>query len=118
MKTAVDFADKKNRDLVTTINNRCDGNYRYIERLSDQIEDLQNRSRRNNIVIHGIPEGAEGDRTCEEFVSDFLSNHMKLEGAEDVEIERASSNTSTWRCPSRATSPVQNKPSKTEANPP
>ena len=86
---AADFADKKNRDLVTTINNRCDGNCRYIERLSYQIEDLQNRSCRNNIVIHGIPEGAEGDRTCEEFVSDFLSNHMKLEGAEDVEIEQA-----------------------------
>ena len=30
-----------------------------------------------------------GDRTCEEYVSDFLSNHMTLGGAEDVDIERA-----------------------------
>ena len=32
---------------------------------------------------------AEGDKTCEEFVSDFLTNHMKLEGVAGVEIERA-----------------------------
>ena len=86
LKVASEFADKKNRDLAATINNRCDGSYRYIDRLTSQFEDLQNRSRRNNIIIHGIPQGAEGDKTCEEFVSDFLTNHMKLEGAADVEI--------------------------------
>ena len=117
LKVASEFAGKKNRDLVATINNRCDGNYRYIDRLTSQIEDLQNRSRRNNIIIHGIPEGAEGDKTCEEFVSDFLTNHMKLEGAADVEIERAHRTSAYKHTHPSVINPTRNDSTETKANP-
>ena len=32
-----------------------------LKKVNEQIVDLVNRSKRNNIVIHNIPEGAEGD---------------------------------------------------------
>ena len=64
-------------------------NYSEIAKLKNQNEDLQNRSRRNNIILHGIPEGAEGSQKCEEFVSSLIINHMKLQDGEAIEIERA-----------------------------
>ena len=60
-----------------------------IRRIEDHIDDINNRNRRNNIVIHGVPEGSEAGQTCEEFVHDLLTNHLKLEGANSIEIDRA-----------------------------
>ena len=41
-----------------------------VDALKDEIEELQNRSRRNNLVFYNIPEKAEkGD--CISFVQDF-----------------------------------------------
>ena len=55
--------------------------------LEKKLDDLENRSKRNNIVIWNIPEGAEKDTSCQEIVSNILSVHMQLEG--DLEIMRA-----------------------------
>ena len=54
-----------------------------------KLEDLENRSKRNNIVIWNIPEGAEKDSSCQDIyiVSNILNQHMKLE--DDLEIMRA-----------------------------
>lgn len=60
---------------------------RYAE-LEMKIDDLENRSKRNNIVLWNIPEGSEMDKTCEVFVKEFIMQHMELPG-ETVEIERA-----------------------------
>ena len=38
-----------------------------VEVLKDEIEELQNRSRRNNLVFYNIPEKAEG-RDCMSFI--------------------------------------------------
>ena len=58
--------------------------------LENRITDLQNRSRRNNIVIWNVPEGSEKDTLIVEFVKrSLLIDHMKLEGAENIEIMRA-----------------------------
>ena len=60
-----------------------------VEKLKDEIEELQNRSRRNNLVFYNIPENAEkGD--CISFIQDFISQHMGLETVcGHVELERA-----------------------------
>ena len=62
-----------------------------IEKLTDRVEDQANRLRRNNVVMHNIPEEAEGrdNYDCSTFVRDFLQNHMKMEDAGSYEIERA-----------------------------
>ena len=62
------------------------------QNLADKIEDQANRLRRNNIVLHNIPEETEGKGTydCSDFVRGFIMNHMDLGGDEDSwEIERA-----------------------------
>ena len=89
LKSAVSFTENQYKKATAHINNLTDGNHRHICRLEDQIDDLQNRSRRNNVVVHGIPEGSEGDESCETFLADFFSTHMKLEDGHDIEIERA-----------------------------
>ena len=55
--------------------------------MDKKLDDLENRSKRNNIVIWNIPEGAEKDTSCQEILSNILSVHMQLEG--DLEIMRA-----------------------------
>ena len=57
--------------------------------LMRMIEDLQNRSKRNNIVIWGVEEGSEGAYTpMEEFVSvAIFQGRMNLE--REVEVMRA-----------------------------
>ena len=52
--------------------------------LERKLDDLENWSKTNNIVIWNIPEGAEKDFSCRDIVSNILSHHMQLEG--DLEI--------------------------------
>lgn len=60
-----------------------------VEVLKDEIEELQNRSRRNNLVFYNIPEKAEGG-DCISFIQDFIMQHMGLETlCGYVELERA-----------------------------
>ena len=62
----------------------------HVLELENRITDLQNRSRRNNIVIWNVPEGREKDTFMVEFVKrSLLIDHMKLENAENIEIMRA-----------------------------
>ena len=89
IKLAVNMMERNQQNTTVLINKKDDAHHRVTSRLEDQIDDLQNRSRRNNIVIHGVPEGSEGNKSCEEFVSDLLTNHMKLDGGDTIEIERA-----------------------------
>lgn len=56
--------------------------------LTAKCDDLESRSRRNNIRIHGIPEGAERDDTIS-FVTDFIRSTLKIPVAVDIRIERA-----------------------------
>ena len=58
-----------------------------VDILEEKLDDLENRSKRNNIVIWNIPEGAEKDSSCQDVVSNILSDHMQLEG--NLEIMRA-----------------------------
>ena len=60
-----------------------------LKDLERDIEDLRNRSRRNNLVFYNIPEKAEG-QDCAAFIKEFINTHMGLEAlCGGVEIERA-----------------------------
>lgn len=50
--------------------------------------DLENRIRRNNIRLYGIPEGAAKD-DMEVFVTDFLYNSLQLKDGIDIKLETA-----------------------------
>lgn len=47
------------------------------EKVLAQLTDLEARSRRNNIRIHGVPEGAEGDN-IEDFIDKFIQTQLSL----------------------------------------
>lgn len=61
-----------------------------IDRLENKMDDLEGRSRRNNLIFHGIPYPrgqTELWSDCEKAVKSVLKDEMGLK--EDVEIERA-----------------------------
>ena len=65
---------------------------RYMEKLEDKIEDLENRSRRNNIILYNIPENSEERPSdCASFVQSFIHDFMKVTSSEGspIEVERA-----------------------------
>lgn len=49
-----------------------------VKLLSDKCEDLEGRSRRNNIHLIGVPEGLEGPRPTN-FVAELLRDTLKLD---------------------------------------
>ena len=60
-----------------------------LKDLEHEVEDLRNRSLRNNLVFYNIPEKAES-QDCVAFIKGFIAMHMGLEVlCGDVEIERA-----------------------------
>ena len=63
-------------------------NRKEIDTLNRKIDDLENRSKRNNVVIWGLKEGAEKDcSSLEEFLQDELfGKHM---GLANIEVMRA-----------------------------
>ena len=76
---------EKLKTVKETLSNKVDtAQVAFLER---KLDDLENRSKRNNIVIWNVPEGAEEDSSCRVIVSNVLSNHLQLEG--DLEIMRA-----------------------------
>ncbi|XP_072023244.1 uncharacterized protein [Amphiura filiformis] len=60
-----------------------------LDSMKQQLDDLANRSRRNNLVFWGIPENSENSPDCCGFMEDFIVNYMQVENGENIEIERA-----------------------------
>ena len=61
-----------------------------VELLEKKLEEMENRSKRNNIVIWSIPEGAEKDSFCLALVTSILTEHMGLEEIEVMQAHRTS----------------------------
>ena len=65
----------------------------HLERLKEEFirktDDLENRSKRNNLVFWNVPEGEESGRGCIRLLEDIIVNHMKLKDTEDIVIEQA-----------------------------
>lgn len=51
-------------------------------------DDMENRLRRNNIRLFGVPEGAEENDTVT-FITDFLNTSLELQDDVDIKLERA-----------------------------
>lgn len=55
----------------------------YVNELRQNVVDLVNRSKQNNVVIHGILEGVEDDsHDCTAYVKAFFDTHMNVADAE------------------------------------
>lgn len=65
--------------LITTIKLNRD--------MQDKIDDLESRSRRNNLRIYGIPEDREG-KSVMDFVKDLLKSQLDLPAELDLQIQR------------------------------
>ena len=82
-----------------------------LEELENEVEELHNTSRRNNLVYYHVPEKAEGQE-CADFVQDFIATHMGLETlCVHVEIERA------HRTPTRRAKNSDNEKPRRKDNP-
>ncbi|KAJ4946442.1 hypothetical protein JOQ06_024109 [Pogonophryne albipinna] len=57
-------------------------------KLAAKCDDLESRSRRNNVRIHGIPEGSEKNDTIG-FISGFIRSSLQIPAEVDSRIERA-----------------------------
>ncbi|KAE8291543.1 hypothetical protein D5F01_LYC08898 [Larimichthys crocea] len=57
-------------------------------KLQDKLTDLEGRSRRNNVRIFGVPEGAEGD-SVPRFVEELLQRKLTLPEGTSLLIQRA-----------------------------
>ena len=54
-------------------------NYKEFSKALDKIDDLENRSRRNNVRFHGIPEGEENiHQNTEVFIENFVRENLKI----------------------------------------
>ena len=84
-------ADKSIIDIQKELEMKAD--IKDLERLKEEFlrktDDLENRSKRNNLVFWNIPEGEESGRGCIRLLEDIIVNRMKLKDTEDIVIERA-----------------------------
>lgn len=59
-----------------------------ITYLESKAEDMENRSRRKNLRLFGLPEGAEGSRPLLEFIQDMLPRWLNLNADRSFVLER------------------------------
>lgn len=79
---------KDNFDAVTESVNEVKSNISKTSgQLVEVVDDINNRMRRNNLIIKGLPEGDhEGYTETEQVVRDLFANHLKITAGD---IERA-----------------------------
>ena len=53
---------------------------KYTKSLESKIDDLENRSRRNNLVLYGVPESQSGSENCKEMVTSLLTDFVGIDG--------------------------------------
>lgn len=82
MERRIEYLESVDKDLqANPLANKKD-----VEAIWEKLEDMENRSRRNNVRFIGFPEGAEGTEVAK-FVEDLIPELLSIE--ETVEIERA-----------------------------
>ncbi len=78
---SVQTAAREDRRAVTDLRNQ-------LERLAEKMMDMEDRSRRNNVRLVGLPEGAEGSNAAG-FLRVNLSKWIPSLKDRDIEIDRA-----------------------------
>ncbi|KAM3836051.1 tudor domain-containing protein 15-like [Diretmus argenteus] len=59
------------------------------EQLSSRLTDQENRARRQNIRLFGVPEGSEDNTTVTAFLEEMFTSQLELNPSTDLNIERA-----------------------------
>ncbi|GFR60234.1 SH3 domain protein, partial [Elysia marginata] len=61
-----------------------------LKTLEDKMDDVEARSRRNNILVHGLPPDNEQETwiDCEKVVRKMINNHLEIDDAR-IQIDRA-----------------------------
>ena len=96
LKEGLQSLEKDLADVKQDVETKADKSH--VLELENRITDLQNRSRRNNIVIWNVRVGSDKDTFMVEFVKrSLLIDHMKLENAENIKIMRAHRTETTIR---------------------
>lgn len=73
--------------VIDTVQEVKENVYKTNEGLADVVDDMNNRMRRNNLIIKGLPEeDHEGYVESERIVKEFFSKHLHIEAGD---IERA-----------------------------
>ena len=86
LKTSVEFTNSEVQNVKTNLAAKADQSL--ADELVKRIDDLENRSKRNNIVIWNIPEDAGKQfSSCEALVKTIFFDFMGLD--ENVEVMRA-----------------------------
>lgn len=75
-------------DNVNELLSRVSTLEKTVKTLSNKVEDLECRSRRNNIRLVGLPEKAEGQDTVT-FLEKWIPEALELDSRESLVIERA-----------------------------
>ncbi len=78
---SVQAAAREDRRTVTDLRNQ-------LEQLTEKMTDMEDRSRRNNVRLVGLPEGAEGSNAAG-FLRVNLSKWIPSLKGRDIEIDRA-----------------------------
>ena len=85
----------------------------HVNQRADKLDDLENRSRRNNIVIWGLQENMEEGRQIEKFlIEELFLRHMNLEGIEVMLAHRTNMSSGAFSASGRRPFSVKNPGSK------
>lgn len=89
VENATEYLETEMGEIKEEIQNirASKASYEYVNEIRRGVVDLVNRSKQNNVILHGIPEGEEGaTNDCVTFAKEFFKTHLHMN---DVEIERA-----------------------------
>lgn len=76
----LELATSDHGDRLSSLDSTVNALKTQVKTLTDKCEDLEGRSRRNNLRLVGIPEGSEGQRPTE-FIGGLLKDLLKLDEA-------------------------------------
>jgi ribA/ribD-fused uncharacterized protein len=107
MKNSIDFVSNGNEKIDKTVSdislrfdrlelalNTADQKYNDLQmkckQLHERIISMESQSRRDNLLIDGIPESGnkESSEDCLRLVRNFLQDHLKLQNVENIRIVR------------------------------
>ena len=91
LKSNMQFMDTTIENLKATVEEKVEKGVfqKFQEDVNRKIDDLTNRSMRNNMVFWNIPEKAEAGIGCKTLLYNILERQFELEYARDIVIERA-----------------------------
>ena len=84
LKKSQNFVTKETTEVKNTLEKAFSNNGRKFKELEDKTQDLEDRSRRNNLVIFGVPEETNTTTTedCDKLICDLLRKHKVIDPEE------------------------------------